>query len=229
MIKNEAIVKFLHLHKPDIEKFFVARVKNGSTLTLDKFILIISKDKYNFVKESGMASSAASKLSKSLFPNKTTNMKLCSYLFGLYDHKSCCKCKLILPFNQFYKRNRSSTGYSEECKICTDSRLDFCIRDKEKLKTRKSEYKRNNRGKFNEWEARRRARKLQAIPKWADLEKIKEIYNNCPEGHEVDHYYPLMGALVCGLHVETNLQYLTLSDNRHKGNSMPTSGEINAT
>lgn len=226
MKKRDAVVKFLYLHRPDIEKFFTTRIKNGSRLTLDRFIEIISQDSYNFVRDSGIVGSAATRLSKSLFPNKSTNTKLCTYLLGLYEHKSCSKCRLVLPFNFFYNSlKKGYTGRTEHCKVCTDARLDICIRSIDKLNARKAEYKRNNRGKFNEWEARRRARKLQAIPQWADLEKIKEIYNNCPEGHEVDHYYPLMGEIVCGLHVETNLQYLTSSNNRHKSNSMPNSGE----
>jgi 5-methylcytosine-specific restriction endonuclease McrA len=64
----------------------------------------------------------------------------------------------------------------------------------------------------------RNSLKLSRIPKWADLSKIKEIYKNCPEGHHVDHIVPLQGKTVCGLHVENNLQYLSIRDNLAKGN-----------
>ena len=60
--------------------------------------------------------------------------------------------------------------------------------------------------------------KIKALPKWANLDKIKEIYKNCPKGYQVDHIIPLQGKNVCGLHIETNLQYLTPSENRIKGN-----------
>jgi hypothetical protein len=66
--------------------------------------------------------------------------------------------------------------------------------------------------------AKRKANMAQAIPRWADLNKIKEIYKNCPFGYEVDHIIPLRGKTVCGLHVETNLQYLTKTENRRKNN-----------
>jgi len=66
--------------------------------------------------------------------------------------------------------------------------------------------------------AKRRAAKLNRTPKWADYDKIKEIYKNCPEGYEVDHIIPLQGKLVSGLHVEANLQYLTTTENRSKSN-----------
>ena len=69
-------------------------------------------------------------------------------------------------------------------------------------------------------QAKRRAEKLSATPKWANLEKIKEKYKNCPKGYHVDHYFPLQGENVCGLHVENNLQYLTAEQNISKGNKL---------
>ncbi len=69
------------------------------------------------------------------------------------------------------------------------------------------------------WLAGYRARKLKATPQWADLQKIKEIYKNCPNDFHVDHIIPLKGKNVCGLHVETTLQYLTAKENIHKSNN----------
>ncbi len=70
--------------------------------------------------------------------------------------------------------------------------------------------------------ARRNARRShlkKSTPSWADLDEILEIYQNCPEGHEVDHIVPLAGKLVSGLHISDNLQYLTIGNNRRKSNS----------
>ena len=66
--------------------------------------------------------------------------------------------------------------------------------------------------------ALRHARKLRAVPKWANLEKIKEIYKNRKKGFHVDHIIPLKGENVCGFHVENNLQYLTAKENILKSN-----------
>lgn len=66
--------------------------------------------------------------------------------------------------------------------------------------------------------AKYRAKKRRALPLWADLGKIKEIYKSCPDGFEVDHVIPLQGKLVSGLHVENNLQYLKALDNKMKSN-----------
>ena len=70
------------------------------------------------------------------------------------------------------------------------------------------------------YQAFRRSVKLRAIPKWSDLNKIKEIYKNCPKGYHVDHIIPLQGKNVCGLHIENNLQYLTAEQNIAKGNKL---------
>lgn len=70
-------------------------------------------------------------------------------------------------------------------------------------------------------QAKRRARKRQATPPWANYEAIRSIYANCPPGMEVDHIVPLAGKTVCGLHVEYNLQYLDPHTNRRKSASLP--------
>jgi len=66
----------------------------------------------------------------------------------------------------------------------------------------------------------RGARALR-VPSWSQTEAIAEFYKQCPPGCEVDHYYPLQGETVSGLHVIENLQYLTMADNRAKHNKVP--------
>ena len=74
-------------------------------------------------------------------------------------------------------------------------------------------------------EAKRKAIKKQACPPWADLSEIEKFYTQARvltettgEEHHVDHIVPLQGRKVCGLHVETNLQVLTATENIRKGN-----------
>ncbi len=62
-----------------------------------------------------------------------------------------------------------------------------------------------------------RAKQYRVLSPDANLQKIKDIYMNCPEGYEVDHIIPLSRG---GLHHEDNLQYLLKEDNRRKSNKM---------
>lgn len=85
-----------------------------------------------------------------------------------------------------------------------------------------------NPGTCNFWSAMRRATVRKATPMWADPCAIQAIYERAAElteltgiPHEVDHFYPLRSRLVCGLHVQENLQVLTEFQNRSKGNKMP--------
>lgn len=80
-------------------------------------------------------------------------------------------------------------------------------------------YAEKNRHIFAAKAAFRRAMKKMATPPWADQNKIADIYRKARIlGLEVDHIIPLSSPVVCGLHVETNLQLLPMNDNRKKSN-----------
>jgi len=63
---------------------------------------------------------------------------------------------------------------------------------------------------------------------WADKEMMFEIYKLRDEitkitgvQYHVDHYYPLQGETICGLHISENMQIITAEENLAKGNKMP--------
>jgi len=73
----------------------------------------------------------------------------------------------------------------------------------------------------------RRAQKKNATPAWANRFFIREAYHLAKlrtkmTGFkwEVDHIYPLQSDVVCGLHVEHNLQVIPAVLNRQKGNKV---------
>lgn len=73
--------------------------------------------------------------------------------------------------------------------------------------------------------AKRRSAKKNATPAWANLNAIAEFYREAARltketgiRHEVDHIIPLQSEIICGLHVENNLQILTRSENARKKN-----------
>lgn len=61
------------------------------------------------------------------------------------------------------------------------------------------------------------AQKTYQTPHDADLTAIRLFYQNCPAGYEVDHIIPISKG---GLHTLSNLQYLTVSENRSKSNKL---------
>jgi len=73
----------------------------------------------------------------------------------------------------------------------------------------------------------RQRKKLErfATPQWANKFYISEIYSLARlrtkilgEKYEVDHIIPITHNLVCGLHVENNLQVIKSKENRKKSN-----------
>lgn len=75
---------------------------------------------------------------------------------------------------------------------------------------------------------RRQAEKIKRTPCWSDESKIREFYAEAKRitaetgvKHVVDHYYPLQGKTVSGLHVHQNLRVITLSENCRKSNKCP--------
>ena len=142
----------------------------------------------------------------------------------------CSVCDKPLQSNNkcgaCYKHKHSSSKvktYQKEYRVNTTS--ERSIYQKEYRKNHIIEHNRanarwtqNHLDYHRAKEAKRRALKIQAIPKWVDLEAVEQFYTNCPKGYEVDHIIPLKGKQVSGLHVLNNLQYLTKSENASKGN-----------
>jgi hypothetical protein len=93
--------------------------------------------------------------------------------------------------------------------------------DRERFKATQKRWTSKNTKKILARVRKYQASKINATPKWLDIEQFKQIeamYINCIKGYEVDHIVPLQGDQVCGLHVPWNLQYLPMSVNRRKGN-----------
>lgn len=101
------------------------------------------------------------------------------------------------------------------------------LKNKEKFAIYSKEYRKTHKKEKAAKEAKRRGLKLNATPKWSDLEQISNFYKNCPIDMEVDHIIPLKNDMVCGLHVSYNLQYLTKQENRVKHSKFDGSIENN--
>lgn len=79
----------------------------------------------------------------------------------------------------------------------------------------KEEYLEHKAALNRESVARYHARKKTQTPDLSkkELKAIRKFYKNCPKGYEVDHIYPISKG---GYHILSNLQYLTITENRRK-------------
>jgi hypothetical protein len=120
--------------------------------------------------------------------------------------------------------------YSDEQKRCpecnkTNSNTKV-YREQRKINSR--EWRKANPDKHNALQAKHKATKICATPKWLNqnqLNEIEEFYTLAQELQwlsnellEVDHIIPLRGKDVSGLHVPWNLQILPSGLNKTKGN-----------
>jgi len=128
------------------------------------------------------------------------------------------RCKLIY---QKFKSKRLANA-REYYQVNKEQKLKYRYKYYQENAEQIKHYVRNgrkaNKNMTNAYGAKRKLMQKNAIPKWANLKKIKEIYAKCPDGYHVDHIIPINSKVVCGLHVENNLQYLTAFDNISKKN-----------
>ena len=92
--------------------------------------------------------------------------------------------------------------------------------NKERAAVTRKEWSSKNKHLLNARAAKRRFAIRNALPSWADLDKIMAIYAEAKKGENlhVDHIVPLQSDLACGLHVHHNLQVVAASENLSKGN-----------
>jgi hypothetical protein len=89
-------------------------------------------------------------------------------------------------------------------------------------------WKKLNPEKVNAQISKRRSAKLNRIPKWLNLDALREIENLYKLAIDktketgikwhVDHIIPLQGKIVSGLHVPANLQVIPAVENLKKNN-----------
>ena len=118
---------------------------------------------------------------------------------GRPKHK-CAGCDKIIPGIRKWCSNACQAEHSPYRKYFTEE---------ERTEARKKRQR--------EVFARYYSKKKYQTPHDADLTAIKEFYMNCPKGYEVDHIIPISKG---GAHSIDNLQYLTISENRSKGNKI---------
>ena len=107
------------------------------------------------------------------------------------------------------------------------SRQQYNERNREQRRAEARAWQQQNKAVDAERSARQRADVLLATPVWANRRYIQMFYEIAKLEEQrtgrrvhVDHIYPLKSPLVCGLHVEDNLQLLFAEDNMAKTNKL---------
>lgn len=101
----------------------------------------------------------------------------------------------------------------------------WALKNKDKVLAAKKKYKLANPGVVKLDKIKRRVIEKRAVPKWANKDAMNSFYKSAEalgmltgDWYHVDHIVPLRSKLVCGLHVEHNLQILEANVNASKGN-----------
>lgn len=94
----------------------------------------------------------------------------------------------------------------------------------EEIRSRIKRWRAENRRMVADKELRRTARIREATPPWADMDAIRNIYQEAAEmrastgmDYEVDHIVPIGSKMVQGLHIALNLRIVTSKVNKEKG------------
>jgi hypothetical protein len=81
-----------------------------------------------------------------------------------------------------------------------------------------------NKGAKNALVTARKAAVARRTPAWSNLDAVKLVYLVCEQrtrltgiAHHVDHFYPLNGKSISGLHVPLNLRVIPATENLRKG------------
>ena len=147
-------------------------------------------------------------------------------------YKSSCKTCRNTERRKYYQNNidKVKTYHKKYYEENKEKHLARCIswmqRNPEKVRQSEKAYRQRHKGRVNAKNRKRELAKINRTPPWANLERIKGIYELAQYLTEaygrtlhVDHEIPLNGKLVSGLHVEDNLQLLYAEDNLTKSNS----------
>lgn len=143
---------------------------------------------------------------------------------------ACPSCRRIDDRN-YYLRNleaikaKQASAYRQR----PAGTVTYYMRHRDRLKAEIRVWQRKNRAKMNALAAKRNAARIQRTPKWLtkdDFCQIEALYRaarllekETGIAMHVDHVLPLRGRFVSGLHVPSNLQVLTASQNCSKHNN----------
>ena len=215
--------KELILKKLGVSATDIAKKKHGSSPEIT-YGFLVEKILDNLGKEPthrtlGLPEQTFNRMIKKVFPG----VKLAGgqeswfyYTLSLIEHKYCAQCSTINHHSKFHKdSDASAVGLKSICKSCVS--INQSGQYKKYYEAHQKSYDKNKAKIRERSSVSKSKRSLRVVP-WTEVEQIQAFYAKCPEGYQVDHIIPLLGKEVSGLHVLSNLQYLSVAENMIKSN-----------
>jgi hypothetical protein len=119
-------------------------------------------------------------------------------------------------------------NYQDSKETILQKNKEYYLINKETIAKQKSEYKKQNRGRYNALSRIREEAKSHRTPSWLNsnqkreiidlYEQAKKLKDATGNSYHVDHIIPLCGKTVSGLHVPWNLQVIPAQENLKKYN-----------
>jgi hypothetical protein len=142
-----------------------------------------------------------------------------------------------LPEVKERRKERTKKWREETIEKRKEYSKNYCASNKEKRAEYYSNWRKQNKDLHCAKETKRRSAKLKRTPNWVDEDEmwvIKEAYSLALLREKttgikwhVDHYLPLQGKTVSGLHTMYNIQVIPARQNLRKNNRMV--GDIQST
>lgn len=133
-----------------------------------------------------------------------------------------------------YYAEASKRHFQENREYHRTRRREYYLEHRERILAQAKDYRETEEGAaYTRAQAvLKNAARKQATPPWSDLSAIESIYRKARRLEKstgltlrVDHYYPIKGKTVCGLHVPENLRIITKEENHAKLNKHPENWE----
>lgn len=172
--------------------------------------------------------------------NKCKEVKVLDEFTKMSSNKNgrgaICKVCNRVRYIEYAEKNRekiratNKKRYYSNLELSRAKAIKWQQKRKDKNSAYQKEYKKRKSDLNSKNEAKRRATKLRAMPKWLteeQIQRIADMYKKAAEltrttgiKHVVDHIIPLQGKTVCGFHHPDNLRVITEAENMSKSNKL---------
>jgi hypothetical protein len=121
------------------------------------------------------------------------------------------KEKLKLKAKKYYEEHKAAVlAYRKK----------WAQKNADRVRKSKKQWIVNNPDKVQASKIKKQTNRNLRVVAWTDWPEVNKFIRSRPKGMAIDHYIPLQGKLVAGLHVSWNLQYLTPLENAKKFNNI---------